>query len=262
MSKFRIVNLIDKLFISVSAFLIIYAWINFYLRDLWATFILSLIFTSAILFVFNYFLNKKKSNVLKQNKLVEEINTHFLIFKLNSTNKKINLLKEILSKEYNPVAKNNTISYIKENKKHLLILSTNLHSVNNNNLIEIIENYLDYNVEIFEIVCNEVSNNINANLFTNKQIKFITKKMLYTDYFLKYNIFPDQANINLKASKFSLSIFLKNLFTPSKARGYFFCGFVLIFSSIILPYHYYYLIIGSILMSFALICKLLQKFKD
>ena len=102
MSKFKVINLIDKLFITCATFLIIYAWINFYLRDLWTTFILSLIFTFAILFVFSYFLNKKQTRINLNKKQLEEINTQFYVFKLNSTNQKLNLLKEILSKEYKP----------------------------------------------------------------------------------------------------------------------------------------------------------------
>ena len=262
MSKFKIVNLIDRIFISCSTFLIIYAWINFYLRDLWTTFILSLIFSNAVLFVFYYFLNKKKNKQLSSLKEIENINTQFLIFKLNPLNKKLALLKEILSKEYNVIIKNKTISYTKENKKYLIILATNLDVIDNAKLVNLLDEFNKEDVDIIEIVCNETANNLNTNLFTNTQIKFITKKILYLDFFLKYNIFPDNTNINTKCIKLKFVDIVKNMFTPNKAKSYFFCGFILILSSIILPYHFYYIIVGSSLLLFSIICKVLPKIKD
>ena len=83
MSKFKIFNLFDKLFITVAIFLIAYAWINFYIRSLWITFVLSLIITFASVFVLYYFLNKKSSKVALSNKEKAEINKTFYIF-LNS----------------------------------------------------------------------------------------------------------------------------------------------------------------------------------
>ena len=43
MSRFKIINLFDKIFVTSAIFLIIFAWINFYIRDLYTTFILSII---------------------------------------------------------------------------------------------------------------------------------------------------------------------------------------------------------------------------
>jgi len=262
MSKFKIINLIDRVFISCSVFLIIYAWINFYLRDLWTTFILSLIFSGAVLFVFYFFFNKKKLKQLSSLKEIENINKQFLIFKLNPLNKKLVLLKEILSKEHNVIIKNKTIYYSKENKNHMLILATNLDVIDNIKLLNLLDEYNKENVDVIEIVCADTANNLNTNLFTNTQIKFITKKILYLDYFLKYNIFPDSTNINTKCNKLKFVDIIKNLFTPNKAKSYFFCGFVLILSSIILPYHFYYIIVGSTLLLFSIVCKILPKIKD
>ena len=82
MSKYRIVNLIDKIFISVAIFLIIYAWINFYIRNLWTTFFLSLIFTFAVLFILFYFTEKKQNKLSLNKKNVDDMNKYFLAFLL------------------------------------------------------------------------------------------------------------------------------------------------------------------------------------
>ena len=261
MTKFKFISLIDKLFITCATFLLIYAWINFYIRDLWITFILSLIFSSASLYVFYFFINKKQTQQNLNKKQIENINLNFYVFKLTPTKQKLAILKEIL-KDYNPTIKNSTLIYETNNKKIMLVLATKYETIDNKILLNIVDEFCDELIDEIHIICGEAVSNINTQLFTNKEIKFITKKTLYLDYFLKHNIFPDQTNINLKTTKLTFNHIIKNMFIPSKAKGYFFCGFVLIFSSIILPYHFYYLIVGSILLMFSLICNLLPKFKD
>ena len=239
MSKFKIVNLIDKIFVSCCVFLIIYAWINFYLRDLWITFVLSLIFSAATLFLLYYFLNKKKNKAQINQKQAADINTQFLIFKLNTTNKKLDLLKEILSKNYLVNYENQSIVYTKDNLKHLIGLADQLDVVNNQNIIPLINEFTNANVDVIEIICNEVDSNLNSKIFLDKTMIFTNKKKLYLNYFLKHNLFPDATNINLKSNKLKFTDIVKNMFIPQKAKSYFFCGLILIFSSIILPYHFY-----------------------
>jgi len=262
MSKFKVINLIDKLFITCVTFLIIYAWINFYLRDLWTTFILSLIFTFAVIFVFTYFLNKKQTRINLNKKQLEDINTQFYIFKLNSLKQRLNLLNEILSKENKTTIKNDTIFFEQNNKKIILIIATRFEIIDNIILTNLISEFNNDEADEIQIVCNEVQPNINLKLLKNKDITIVNKKSLYIDYFLKHNMYPDASNINLKNTKITISTIIRNMFNSSKGKGYFFCGLILIFSSIILPYHFYYLIVGSTLLLFSLICKLLPIIKE
>ena len=261
MAKFKIVNLIDKLFITCATFLIIYAWINFYIRNLWTTFILSLIFCSATLYVFYFFINKKQTRENLNKQQIQAIDLNYYVFKLTPTKQKLTLLKEIF-KKYNPTIKNLTLRYERNNKKTMLVFATKYDIIDNKILLNIIDEFNDEFVDEIHIVCCDIVNNINTKIFVNTEIKFITKKILYLDYFLKHNIFPDQTNINLNSTKLTLNALIKNMFNSYKAKGYFLCGFVLIFSSIILPYHFYYLIVGSTLLLFALICKILPYVKD
>jgi len=262
MSKFKIINLVDKLFISCSIFLIIYAWINFYLRNLWVTFILSIIFTSASLFVFFYTINRKNNKKLISAKEKEKINNNFFTFQLTPLKQKLELLKNILSNDYTTSIKNKTIFYTKNNTVHQIIFATHIEIITTNNLINLLDEHMENNSDVIEIICNNIDPKVNRNLFTNKKIEFITKEKLHKEFFLKYNIYPDSSKINLTNNKLKFTDILKNLFAAKKAKGYFFSGAILIFSSIILPYHFYYLIVGSTLLLFSLICKLMPLIKD
>lgn len=260
MSRFKIINLFDKLFVSTAIFLIIYAWINFYLRDLWITFLLSLIFTAACLFLLYYFSNKKKEKKSLTKKAQEKMYEFFLAFRLSSKQKKLELLQKILNHEYSTFLNNNVLTYIKDGKKHVIIIATHIEKLSDNDLINLIDEYCEHEAEVIDIICNETIN-LNTQLFTNKSIQIINKQKLYEDYFVKYNTYPDNSTINKKITKFNLKTVLKNVFQPYKAKSYFVCGLILIFSSIILPYRFYYIIFGSMLMLFAIICKL-KNFAD
>lgn len=261
MSKFKIVNLFDKIFVSVSIFLIIYAWLNFYIRNLFSTFILSLIFSSAIIFVLYYFLNKKQERVKLNKKSTDEMNKSFLSFRLTPKKEKLDLLYQIFSREYETKLDNGILSYVKDDKKHIVLIATHIDRINENELINLVDEFVNLDFDVIDIICQDVSQNINSNIFIDKKIVFLTKEKLYTDYFSKYLIFPDDSKIDTSITKLKFRDILKNFFLPEKARSYFFCGLILIFSSIILPYHIYYILFGSTLLIFAIVCKLLPKIK-
>lgn len=261
MSKFKIINLFDKLFISISIFLIIYAWINFYVRNLWTTFFLSLIFSAACVFVLYYFLNKKQEKVELGKKNTDEMNKSFLVFRLTPRKQKMELLYNLLSKEFNTKLDNGILTYIKDEKKHLVIVATHIERISENDLINLVDEFLDIDVDVIDIICNDVNPNINSKIFVDKKITFITKQKLYLDYFSKYQIFPDNSKIDTSITKLRFMDILNNMFIPQKAKSYFFCGLILIFSSIILPYHIYYIVFGSLLLIFSILCKILPKLK-
>ena len=96
MSKFYIINLLDKIFITSSIFLIIFAWINFYLRDLKISFILSLIFTFAVLFVFFYYLCKKNEKKHLTKLKIENVEKSYFAFKILSKFHQVELLNSML----------------------------------------------------------------------------------------------------------------------------------------------------------------------
>lgn len=262
MSKFAVVNLIDKLFVSISIFLIVYAWINFYIRDLWTTFILSLIFSFAIIYVMFYLFNKSKQKKALSKKNLEEINENFFAFKMLPKQNKLSLLKKILEKEFETNFKNGILTYTKENKKHLILTCTHIEILTQDELINLLDNHMKNGIDIIDIICNQIDKNLNTNIFKSKQINVINKQKLYEDFFKKFDIYPDKSDINFKATKLKFKDILKNLFIPKKAKSYFFCGLILLFSSLIIPFHTYYIIMGTILMIFSILCKLLPQFRS
>lgn len=258
MSKFRIINLIDKLFISLCVFLIIYAWINFYIRNLWATFILSLIFSFAVLFVLFFMLGKRQEKFSNSKKENEEFNKTILAFRLTPRKEKYKLLCSILKINHKTELVDSNLIYYVGEEKHLVIIATHVEKLTETDIISIIdENYFE-GVNCIDIVCNVYAGN-RLNFVKNLKINIVNNRTLYAD-FCKTGILPNMDILDSDITKLSIKDIAKNMLQPAKAKAYFLCGLVLIFSSIILPYHYYYLIFGSMFMLFSIICKLMPRF--
>lgn len=255
----RFITLVDKLFITTSIFLIVYAWINFFLHNLITTFVLSLIFTSAITFLLTFFVNKKKVKHETLAQYHKNVNDTFLAFRLLSLNQQLSLLNSILTKQFNTRVIGNSIVYKKGNSTHKIIVATDKEMINNFDLINLVRG--NKNIDLIEIICNEVSHDLNRKILKNTTITLITKKNLYDDFFLKFSTYPDTTILNTKYERKNMKEILKHFFTPQKAKSYFFCGLILIFSSIILPYQKYYLIFGSTLLICSIICKIRPLFQ-
>lgn len=261
MQKYKITSFFDKLLVSCAIFLILYAWINFYIRNLWTTFILSIIFSTAIVYIIYFIINKKqeKSQAKKDN--IKEINLKFFAFKLSPIEDKLNLIKSILSLKFDTTIKNQEIFYIDNQKKHMLIFATEQIELSNNDLINLLSKHNKKSIDEIDIICESFSHDINTKILKNIKINLIDKTSLYNDYFQKSNLFPNSENIDTKITKLTFVEILKNMLIPRRAKSYFFCGLVLIFSAIILPYFVYYLIVGTILLVLSILCKILPKFK-
>ena len=252
MTKYRLISLIDKIFISASIFLLIFAWINFFILDLTITFILSLIFSFACVFLLFYFLDKKQNKKTASKNFIQETNKHFLNFKISTLKEKQNLLKTLLSFNNKVEEFEEFLTYNNNNNKFLVVFFT-LHKLSENDFFNILSK-INTDYDVLQIIC-ESCENFNKDILINKSVEFIDKTTLYKDYFLKYNIFPEEKIIKT-TSKIKFKDFIKNFFSYEKSKGFFISGLILIFSSIILPFHTYYIIFGSILLVFAIICKL------
>lgn len=256
MSKFKLINIIDKLFVCVCIFFVLYAWICFYVRNVWLTLILCTIFSSATIFTIFYIWDKKhkKQTLLKQK--TDDINKYYLGFKLLKQQQKIELINKIYSITNKTFVAENYLIVFKQNSKSLIFIETEKEKITQNDLYNLASN-LDDSFNEMIVICENYTPNIITNFLNNVSISLINKSSLYT-IFSTSNIFPDISNINTNTNKINFKVILKGLFVPQKAKSYFTCGIILIFSAIILPYHVYYLIFGSTLLCFCVICKLKQ----
>jgi VIT1/CCC1 family predicted Fe2+/Mn2+ transporter len=72
--------------------------------------------------------------------------------------------------------------------------------------------------------------------------------------FKQNNITINTGHIDLAKAKLSLKDVLKNSLNRSHAKGYFISGLILLFTSLIVPFKLYYIIISSTLFTLSLLC--------
>ena len=172
----------------------------------------------------------------------------------------LNLLCEIINKETSCTQKKDYLTFCKEEQKHQLVVASHIEKLNQFELENLLQN-LEKDTVVLIVVCNEISGNVNTKILNNLKIKFVMKNELFENYFSAQKIYPDCSNLKVEKTKIKVVDLMKSFFVPSKAKSYFLCGLILIFSSIILPFHVYYLIFGSLLLLFSIICKLQPLFK-
>ena len=251
MSKFKIINLFDKLFITICLFLVFFAWANFYIKNLFATLFFSLILTAGTCFAIFYFYKHKQTKSLISKQKIEDINKTFLAFCLSNKNEQFEILKQTFGIE------KKVEDFYVCNKDFYFVFNQN-ETLCENDFLNIIANARQHDFENLNIICNKTSK-LNLNILKGKIINIVCKEKLVELFNEKHtNINAD--NLNLEPEKFCWKDFLINFFNEKKAKSYFVCGLVLLFSSLILPYNFYYIIFGSMLMLFAVICKILPKF--
>lgn len=255
MSRFKVINIFDKIFISVCVFLLIYAWINFFTRNLWFSFVFSLILSGAILFLIFYFLEKKRTKTSNSKQRLEEIEKVFLYFRTMRVNDKLSLIKNLISSNYNAQIINNSVMFKNDQCVNQIFIATNERFISEQTLYRIIERRHQSTQNII-IICENSNLNLNVNLVKNLDVKIVDKVAFYDDFIISLNTQLDTSSLNAKTKKTMRQI-LSNILIPTKAKQYFFCGLILIFSSLILPYKTYYLIFGSLFLMFTILCKLL-----
>lgn len=253
MSKFKFVNIIDTVFVSVATFFIVFAWIQFFVKALMLSLLLSIIITISILFVFRW-LKTKKYNT-KQNQL--NTSSRLAHFKLGiqtmPSTQLTALLKKVLPSHYLPKINKGDINFIKDNNNHTFTFYYS-GELNEAKLLELIKTKKTNNLTIF---CSNYNNDVKliANAFKNKHISLISLDQLF-EIFNSKNIEIDTSHIDLNKHKITLKEIIKNSISRQKSKGYFISGLILLFTSLIIPYKIYYVVFSSILFLLSLLCRL------
>ncbi len=216
-------------------------------------------FSFAVVYLIFYFFNKKQAKKTSKKKYLCDIEENFLAFRLMSKSNQLLLINTIIKIDHNTRILSDGIIYKKDNQTHMILIATANEKISQFDFINLIQGKDKF--DVIEIVCNDYDSSINTQILANTNIQFITKKKLFDEYFFKHSIFPNHNILNTKKTQLKLKEILKNFIVPNKAKSYFLCGLILIFSSIILPYHYYYLIFGSVLLILSVLCKLEPLFK-
>lgn len=258
MSRFKFINILDAVFISVSVFLLVFAWLNFYISNLFLSILASAIVSSCLLFFINFLKNKSraKTNEKQSNQLkAEQYATNFQLY---SEAQKLKTISKFIDDNYEFKIHTHYLT-IPENKTYIFI-ANHVEKVSKSILLNFIKSYIKKANQII-IFTNEYDQDaLNfSKSISNIKIKLLNKLDFYSLCTL-YNVGIKEI-IETKQTKRPISQFFKSFFSKKHSKGFFISGLLILFTSLIIPFKNYYIIWGSILIIFSIICRL-PKFKE
>ena len=145
--------------------------------------------------------------------------------------------------------------YINDNKKIVIIPYFKSEKLSLDKLIELY-NYAPKNTDKLIILCTSYDISI-QNELDNLKIKTIllNSKETYFELLKKYEFYPKISIKSKPKEKFSFKQILLIAFNTKKTKGYVTSALFVIFASIFVPYKIYYLIVATILLFFAILCR-------
>ena len=254
MSKFKFINILDLIFITIASFLLVFAWVQFFLRNLIFSLLISAIITSSMLITIKLIKSKHLSRLQNKTRLEADILKFKLTIQTLPSTKFAQLIKKLIPQRLNPHIQKGDIIFTSNNTSTICTYSDEL---NVSILLKIIKEKLSDSLIIF---CPDYSEDVKhiSTSFQNKSIKLVKLDELYP-IFNQHNIQIDTSNINLHKCKLTLKEIALNAISRDKSKGYFISGLILLFTSIIIPYRIYYVIFSTILLGLSIICRFRTK---
>lgn len=248
-SKTALSKISNSIFFISSIFILSFIWINFYIKNMQKSIIISIIITLATcicIYPIKKYLYNKKFRTHQQNFSIDYLKTQLLF---GNDNEIISILcKAFLLDNLEPISKN----HYKTDNEDIFFFFSN-HTISEQDIVHIYKNKTSQIIKVFCISSSLVptSNNI--------QIQFINAMEIYKQ--LELSQYKIDFNITFSnKSKPTKKEILNTIFNANKSKNYFLFGLFIIFTSLFSPYQTYYIIVGSILILTSLFAKFNKKF--
>lgn len=140
----------------------------------------------------------------------------------------------------------------------------NLDTLDVNDLLEIYRQNKNRRLSKVVILCNDytVECATYAKNFQKIPYKLVSVRELFVSEIEKQNFYPNIEVETLSKEKMTLSKLKKHVFDRKRAKSYFFCGIILLFSSYFVPLRIYYLLFSGLMFISSLTCILTSKLKS
>ena len=243
------------MFTRMTAILcILFVWINYYLRNFSSAITISI---SIVIFIelVIYLLHKNKqlhTKVIANNKqIISSINIS-LIHSTLSTN--LTYYSNILKTMYCSQKYKDCIVAIIDRKKVCVVPTYKPTSCNQNDIAKCIAIAVLHKADKLIVLSNTFDSTTTKYVQQIHGIEIELYDLELTYSTLLHSQELPQCPITISQPKLSYKDIFRIAFDRQRTKGYLMSGLILIISSLFVPYNIYYVVSGSILMLFALIC--------
>lgn len=247
-SKFS--NFSNFVFINSILILLIYIWLNFYIKRSLVSFCITL-FLSVLINIIYYFINSRLNSKKSTKKKIEQNKNNFK--KYLQFNKRDMSNKYLLSKfEFSNLKKINNIHYYSKHENFDVYIFLNPNDINE---ISIYNERISNKIIILSVETIEFKYKVK-----NIQIEYYNFDNIYAlcqddiDHINQNNLLEE------KNPKLNIKDILPLIFTKKNYKKFLSLGILLLFSSLLTMYKIYYLIFSSLLLITSIYCKYNKKY--
>ena len=255
MSRLKFIKIIDLLFIIFITFLISFAIIQFFLGSYVLSTFLAIILTFSILIIVNFINTKKyeKQSIKENNRQLAENNA--LNFQTYPEQKKLNLVLQLIPDTLTKKIVGQHIEFYNENNnfKSVIIIENNIEKIDKTTLINLAKTFINKTHKLI-IICNNYETELDDFVNTLQNIKImLIDKYSFFEICQKTNLKIEET-IQFKKINKSYLKFFKNFFNKKHFKGFLLTGIITLFTSWIVPFKTYYLVVSCILLIGAIMC--------
>lgn len=250
MTKSKLAVFFDSIIIALIVFIVSYTWVAKLIKNAFFVFFVC-IFISLLLFFVVFLHGLKKHTFLKiKNKELKFFENCLLHLKFCSLIDYISFLEKLLNIKH-------IQGYMFENKQNYFYI--NLKSeLNTDSFFSANNFFLTHNInKNLHFISSETSESF-CNLLSSSPIKFQHHSSNELFEIMKNNNLYPIKNIPANSSKYiNLKKYkdkILGVLNKSKFKDFFFSGLSLLLISFFIPYSYYYLFFGTILITLSVIC--------
>ncbi len=260
MKNFSIFKTFDMFFRIVVIFLICFVWCRYFIDSLWLSLILTVILTLSIDFFIKFLFNRKT----RKNKAIldeqEKIQNYINSFIFSDDSFSVNFFCDLAKKKYNVIKKTKFIQ-IEHTCNHVILYPYFMYrEFNADDLITVFNKVKSLHPKKI-VICTNKIDSLATKLSAKLPIKTILLDYIdtYNQLLVKYDCFPPMTKLN-EQQKPNMKYLLGYALNKKRTKGYFIASLFLLFSSFIVPYKIYYVIMSSILLTLSFISYINPKF--
>lgn len=261
--KVKLSSIFSIFFRLLVIFFVIFIWIRYFVESLILSVFLSVGATFLMDFFIHFILNKKKyiSNLKNEEIIkIEQIKNTFILWQESKTT---TFFLKMFQNEFD-VKKESKFLILKKEEQTIAIKTQFMYrNFCVDDLIDFVSKTKKYNPSKL-IICSSEFDKDCFSISKNFDIEIILldAEQTYINFLKKYDCFPSplvKSNITNTGTTFK-SLF-SNAISRSKTKGYLFASVLLLLSSFIIKFNFYYAIMSSLLLILSVISFFSPKFK-
>ena len=257
MTKIRLNYIIDIILTYLICFILFYAWINFYKKNITISFVLSFIISFCVVFLIFFIRSKvaKKKNVSLSQK--EQAIMCASQLKFSTKANVINYFYKNLSKKEKTLKHKNFI----ETTTSIIYPFFEKQILDLDSFSQIYKSTHQFTKNVI-ILCDNAQKDclLLCSKIKNKRITILNAEQTYIKFIKDFEKPPEEVIIT-KTQKLEFKELLSYISSKERTKNYILMGIILIISSFFVMFKVYYLVFGSILLSMALLTRILPYMK-